>query len=137
MLNVRIVDTPVLTKGSIKMVTLIGESCQNCCFVCLINKCVSSIQINDSLDLLQTNEKCKFSRKHSGITAVRNNSKNYRVIPRILSRLSRYISWITHFLILAGSAFYQIWLRWFTSFKDFMVIEYGVLNQEPRNFMIV
>ena len=33
-----------------------------------------------------------------------------RAIPRILSHQSHFISWITHFLILAGSAFYQIWL---------------------------
>ena len=33
-------------------------------------------------------------------------------IPRILSHQTHFISRITHFLILAGSAFYQIWLEW-------------------------
>ena len=33
-------------------------------------------------------------------------------IPWKLAIPSRFISWKTHFLILAGSGFYQIWLEW-------------------------
>ena len=59
-------------------------------------------------------------------------SINYTQIPSKLVILSHFISWKTHFLILAGSAFCQIWIGWLTAPQLTTLIIFG-----KRHFLLI